>query len=190
MLGSVGLLHRKLNADSAALGRLLVSDLCTMGWKATESVVMVHRTCVARSDVPVVEVDANALRPKWEEGIRSAPWAANTDQVVFELLEAQQLRERAVDVRYFAARVDGQLVSECSLFTEAGVAQVESVHTLENYRRRGLAGAIITHAVDQAVITGYGFVFLLADADGQSKALYTRLGFEEVGSVWDFVKPR
>ncbi len=190
VLESAGLAHRKIHVDVEAVGRHLEPELRAMGWEATENLVMVHRGTVASRPAPqVVEVDANALRPKWEMGIRSAPWAAKNEQGVLQLLEAQQLRECAVDVRYFAARVDGRLVSECSLFMDVGVAQVESVHTLEEYRGRGLASAIVRHAIDQALSAGQGFVFLLADADGQSKELYRRLGFAEVGSVWYFVKP-
>jgi GNAT superfamily N-acetyltransferase len=190
VLGSAGLAHRKINVDVEALGRRLAPELRAMGWQATEYLVMVHRTTVASRPAPqVVEVDAAALRPKWELGIRSAPWAAENEQAVLQLLEAQKLRERAVHVRYFAARIDGRLVSECSLFMDAGVAQVESVHTLEEYRGRGLASAIIGHTIDQALSAGHGFVFLLADADGQSKELYRRLGFAEIGGIWEFVKP-
>jgi GNAT superfamily N-acetyltransferase len=63
------------------------------------------------------------------------------------------------------------------------------VHTLEEYRGRGLASAIIGYAIDHALSAGHGFVFLLADADGQSKELYRGLGFAEIGRIWEFVKP-
>jgi ribosomal protein S18 acetylase RimI-like enzyme len=189
VLGSLGLAHRKINADAEALGHRLDPDLRAMGWRATQSLVMVFRGGVAEPPgAHVVEVNADALSPKWEMGIRSAPWAADNEQTVVQLLEAQRLRQRAVTVRYFAARIDGQLVSECSLFLDGGVAQLESVHTLEAYRRRGLAAAVIRQAVNAAVEAGCGLVFLLADAQGGAKQLYRGLGFAEVGRVWDFVK--
>ena len=191
VMRSAGLAHRRINVDVEILGSHLAPQLRALGWHAIERLVMVHRSTIAPCAAiqTVIEVDSDALRPKWEIGIRSAPWAANNEPAVLQLLEAQRLREHAVHVRYFAARVDGRLVSECSLFTNAGVAQVESVHTFAEYRGRGLASAIIRSAVDQALNTGHEFIFLLADAEGQSQQLYRRLGFAEAGRIWGFVRP-
>jgi hypothetical protein len=47
---------------------------------------------------------------------------------------------------------------------------------------------VIQRAVNEALATGHDFVFLTADADDWPKELYNRLGFEEVGTEWAFLK--
>jgi ribosomal protein S18 acetylase RimI-like enzyme len=66
-------------------------------------------------------------------------------------------------------------------------AQVEDVATMPAYRGRGHARAVVQHAVEEAWAGGHEFVFLVADGEDWPKELYTKLGFEEVGSRFAFV---
>jgi hypothetical protein len=47
----------------------------------------------------------------------------------------------------------------------------------------------VTRAVEEALAGNHGFIFLVADGDDWPK-LYDRLGFEEVGSRFAFLKRR
>jgi ribosomal protein S18 acetylase RimI-like enzyme len=94
-----------------------------------------------------------------------------------------------VETRFFAAIVDGEPVSWADLYLADGVAQVEDVATLEAYRNRGLASAVVTAAVRAAEEAGAELIFLVADEDDWPKELYVRLGFEAIGRVHDFVRP-
>lgn len=78
-------------------------------------------------------------------------------------------------------------MSECSLFSQGGVAQVESVHTVAEHRGRGLARAVLERAVAEAHAAGHELVFLRADADDWPRQLHRRLAFAEVGSVWELL---
>ena len=152
------------------------------GWKLTRLVVMIHRGAVPTPALPVEEVDAAALREKWEQE------PDHDKDTTRQLIEARFVRDRAADVRYFTARADGRLVADCSLFSAGGVAEVDSVQTLVEYRGRGLARAVVARAVAEAYAGGHDLVFLVADEDDWPKELYRTLGFEDAGHVYELLR--
>jgi ribosomal protein S18 acetylase RimI-like enzyme len=152
------------------------------GWKVTCLVVMVHRGAVPEADPRAEEVEAEALRSMWRA-------TAHADaETARQLVAARFLRDSRVGARYFAARVDGRFVSDCTLFSDGDVAEVDSVGTMEAYRGRGLAKAVVVRAVAEARRAGHDLVFLLADEDDWPKELYRRLGFEEIGRTWELLR--
>ena len=188
LLGGAGLVHRKLELNSEAAGGRLEPTLRECGWKVERALVMAHEGAPVPGPAEdrAEEVARGVLEPKWERGMRTAPWA--TDEIVAQLLEAMRLRERAVAVRYFAVRDAGVPVAECSLFSDGTVAQVESVHTEAAFRGRGFARAVVSRAVGEARRAGHELVVLLADEEDWPHELYRRLGFRPVGRVWDAVR--
>jgi ribosomal protein S18 acetylase RimI-like enzyme len=136
-------------------------------------------------DVSVTaEVAAEDLEPVWRQGIRST---ISSDEEVGQLVEAQHDRRRAVDVRYFAALVDGQPAAYCELFAADGVGQVESVMCLEQHRGRGLGKAVTARATAESQAAGHELTFLVADAADWPQQLYRKLGYRDAGTIWDFV---
>jgi ribosomal protein S18 acetylase RimI-like enzyme len=101
---------------------------------------------------------------------------------------AQLGRRSALDVRYFAARAEGRIAAYCELFSRDGIGQIESVMTLEKFRGRGLGKAVVTTALAESKAGGHELTFLQADAAEWPQELYRKLGFEEVGRVWDFTR--
>ena len=79
-------------------------------------------------------------------------------------------------------------MSAAELYSDGRTAQIEDVATLSAYRGRGHAKAAVTRAVEEALATGHELVFLVADGDDWPKALYAKLGFEEVGSRFAFLR--
>ncbi len=98
-----------------------------------------------------------------------------------QLLELDRRLARAMDVRHLAAVVDGKVVSYAGLYLEDGVAQIEDVATLPPFRNRGLARAVVLHAMEQAYRARAEPVFLVADAGDWPQQLYGRLGFDAIG---------
>jgi predicted GNAT family acetyltransferase len=96
----------------------------------------------------------------------------------------------ALPTRLFAAEVDGKLVAHAELYSHDGVGQVEDLVTLEPYRGRGLARALVLRAAAESRAAGNDLTFLVADADDWPHRLYERLGFETVGRYERFLKPR
>jgi ribosomal protein S18 acetylase RimI-like enzyme len=80
---------------------------------------------------------------------------------------------------WFGAFVDDQLVAQMGLLrTEPGLARFQSVETDPDYRRRGLAGALLHHT------SRYGFaelgarrLVIVADPDYHAIELYRAVGF-------------
>jgi GNAT superfamily N-acetyltransferase len=100
-------------------------------------------------------------------------WAVEvTDQMV------EQKRRKAPDVQFFLARVDGQ---DCAFFSSwpgvDGIGKVEDLFTAPASRHRGIATALIGHAVDDARRRGAGPVLIGAVADDTPKSMYAALGF-------------
>jgi ribosomal protein S18 acetylase RimI-like enzyme len=181
-----GLAHRKVSMDDV-LGDRLAPEFRRLGWKGEELLVMPHSGAMPDVDTSRVdEVEPSQLEPIWAEGMRSSPDVLG-DETVRQLMAAQHRRRLAVDVRYFAARADGEIASYCELFSDERTGQIESVMTLERFRGRGLAKAIVTHSLAESRTAGHDLTFLLAEADDWPKELYRKLGFEIVGSIWDFL---
>jgi ribosomal protein S18 acetylase RimI-like enzyme len=60
--------------------------------------------------------------------------------------------------------------------------------TLGRFRGRGLAKAVVSHAVNEARSAGHSLVFLVADDEDWPKELYRRLGFEPRGHTWEIIR--
>jgi predicted GNAT family acetyltransferase len=97
------------------------------------------------------------------------------------------LAERA-GARFFVVRVGGEIVAIAELYVLGGVGQVEAVYTLEAYRGRGFGRAVVLAASKAARDRGADLVFLDADDEDWPKVLYGKLGFDDLGRFWSFVK--
>ena len=92
----------------------------------------------------VEEVEAADLVPVWRVGLRAD---FDDDEAAAQLVEAQLGRRDAVQVRYFATRVDGQPASYCELFSDGETGQIESVMTGVVPRSEATYAATITRSL-------------------------------------------
>lgn len=185
--GEAGIGHRRLNVDDQAAADRFAPAFAEAGYKAERFVVMVHRRPPGRQvDISGVrEVDWRQLRPARELELRQQPWAT-APGLVSQILAKHELTASRTNRRYFGARVDGRVVSSCELRTEGNAAQIETVETLEAFRRRGLSRAVVSAALEAA--SGSDFVFLVTDANDWPQEFYRRLGFEQVGIESRFLR--
>ena len=184
--GAAGIAHRRLvvfgDEDRRPTSKLDIPE-----WEATSLLVMPKARRgqhVEREDV--VELRAEQVEPFWIEGLRAS--FPQDDETVRQLVAAQHLRRRAAAVRYFAVVVDDVIVSTCELFSFGGVAQIESLMTVEHLRGRGHATAVVARASEAAVHAGDELVFLLADEADRPRGLYEALGFEVAGSFREYTR--
>ena len=182
----VGLLHRKVGIYDD-LGYDVEDDFRRLGWTVHRHLVMTHERPDELAEGSADEVTSDEIEPVWADGIRESPYGRD-EEVVRQLVEAQHRRRRAVTVRYFAARAGDEIASYCELFSDGKTAQVESVMTLERFRGRGLAKAVVSHAVREAGRAGHTLVFLVAEDDDWPKELYRRIGFEPRGHTWELIR--
>lgn len=190
-LGAIGSRHRKVEVFDAEEGDRLKPGFRELGWNAECNVLMVaKREPDRRVDLTIVdEVQLDELVPAWTEGWRADPDVLGED-VVRQLIDSRRRLGEAVDTRFFAARVDDQVASYCELYSDGSTAQIENVLTLERFRNRGLARATVSRALEEAGAGGHDLTFLIADRDDWPRELYAKLGFDEVGQIWEFVLPR
>jgi len=190
ILGGAGLAHRKVEVNDEALGERLEPGFKNLGWDVNCDVLMVARR---EPDRPidtshVEEVAARDLEAVWAEGIRVEPYGGD-DEVVRQLVANKRVLMDAMDTRFFAARVDCAVASYCDLYSNGNLGQIEAVGTLEEFRNRGLARATVSRALEASRKAGNDLIFLMALRDDWPKELYRKLGFDEIGRVYEFVKP-
>ena len=106
-----------------------------------------------------------------------------------QIFAAKALIGERVRTRFFAAVLDGEVVSYTDLYLGAADAQVEDVGTLPEHRNAGHATAVVLAAIAEARKAGAGFVFLVADKNDWPKELYGWLGFDVVGHYTKFFAP-
>jgi GNAT superfamily N-acetyltransferase len=136
-----------------------------------------------------VEVDAERHQQAEAAGVREEPYGRD-EEVVRQLVAMRAALAAAVPVaRFFVGRSDGVDAAVTTLYSDGVTAQVEDVATLREHRRRGLARATVSAAIDAAVEMGHELVFIVADDDDWPKQLYGRLGFDPVGHTWAFTRP-
>ena len=183
-----GVQHRRVNIRGEEERERLEPQFVELGWEPQRFVLMVHRHAPDRpADAEVREVDDPTLRPLRVEAIRGMPHGKN-EMLVQQIVEHHRRFAETIPTRLFAAEVDGRLVAHAELYSEGGVGQVEDVLTLPEYRGRGLARALVLHAVEASLADGNELTFLVSDADDWPQRLYERLGFETIGRYARFLR--
>ncbi len=105
-----------------------------------------------------------------------------------QLAEMDERYGRVCGARDFASPADDPACS-CRLYTDGSLAQIDEVGTVEERRGRGHAtAAVLAAARTPPARTGRDPVFLLTDAADWPQQLYRRLGFDEIGRVYEFLK--
>jgi len=82
-------------------------------------------------------------------------------------------------MRHYLIYIDDEPVCCATILLSGGVAGVWNVGTLRMYRRRGLASALLIHALREAADDGYTSSVLMASSMG--RRLYEQMGYRWVG---------
>jgi GNAT superfamily N-acetyltransferase len=185
--GAARLSHRRVNVDDQAAAERFSPRFTALGYQPERFVIMAHRPLANRAAASpaVMEVAWEMMRPARELAVRRRPWATDP-RLVDQILGKHQLTASRIPTRYFAALADGRVVSSCELRFKGDVAQVETVETLDEFRGRGLARAVMSAALDAARHSP--FIFLVADANDWPQRFYQRLGFDTVGIECRFLR--
>jgi ribosomal protein S18 acetylase RimI-like enzyme len=181
--------RRMIHVSDPELGERLVPYFQEQGWLVRRHVLMAQlREPEREADLSLVtEVEEPDLRAARHQVVTGQPWAA--PEVMAQLFAGKELIGRRVRARYFAIVLDGKVVSYTDLYQDETEAQIEDVGTLHEYRQRGYASAVVLAAIEAARADGAEFVFLVADLEDWPKALYRRLGFDELGYFVKFIAP-
>jgi ribosomal protein S18 acetylase RimI-like enzyme len=185
--GGAGLRHRRIEVRDEAVGARVEPGFRRLGWTVHRTLVMaLHRRPDREGEVTLArEVEAEVLREPRAEQMRTYEWGADP-AVAEQLHRAKLIAAEAITVRFFAVLVDSKAVSWADLYVDGKTAQIEDVATLEPYRGRGYARAVVLRAAAEARAAGAELVFLLADDEDWPKELYRKLGFDELGRTYEF----
>src|SRR5215207_5941709 len=172
--------HRKLVMHDEQLG--------AAGWNSFRVLIMVRRRAPDRPPEPgaASEVSRDLGAATLAAFRREQPFGWQ-DEAVRQLAEMDDRYTRVVGARDFASPPDDPACA-CRLYTLDGLGQVDEVGTLEARRRRGHARAAVAAAADAAAADGCEQVFMVTDAADWPQKLYRRLGFDEIGSTYEFLK--
>jgi ribosomal protein S18 acetylase RimI-like enzyme len=185
--GGAGLRHRRVLLPPG--DDRLVSGFRELEWEPDPFLFMVRRREPDRrvETTRVAEIQPASLAPLRSAILRE--WIPTADdELVDELIGADTLMWKAAGGRCFAVFEDGEAVSAAVLYSDGRTAQVEDVATMPAHRGRGHASTVVERAVAEARAAGHDFVFLVAAADDWPKELYRRLGFDDVGVRWSFLR--
>jgi len=80
-------------------------------------------------------------------------------------------------IRLYLGSWNGQPAATCSLFQANGFGRIEMVETRSQYRRRGIATALVSRAVRDSSSSGDAHTYLYTDHKSDAERLYLSLGF-------------
>jgi ribosomal protein S18 acetylase RimI-like enzyme len=170
--------HVRVFVEDGSVG--LADDFAELGFERSSHLVLEHRTeADRRVDTKTIrEVTLGDVLPPRTDATLREPWG--DADIAEQLHRARRLVTQAVPTRFFAALVDDAIAGWCELRRHGGVAQIEDVEVLEEYRDHGLGRALVQHALDEGLRAG-DLVYLEALADDWPRELYAKLGFVVVG---------
>lgn len=190
-----GCRHRQfvLDADTPAeLEARLVLD----GYDVEASLVMalegglrgVARPHPIRAIATADDWDAYARLKRLDWAERAARLGLGPLPEVAEGLVATY-RAKVPPLRYWLALADGVPRAFFSSWEgHAGVGQVEDLFVEAPWRHRGLATALVHHAVADARRAGAGPVVIVADSTDTPKTMYAAMGFRPVAVVRKYTR--
>lgn len=181
------LLHRKAFVADPALGARLEPSFRAAGWAVDREVWMVLARERDRAPPAGLAAETDAATHAALE--RASTREHGADPEVGEQLAGARVRLRApVTATLFAGIVDGTPAAHATLLFDGRTAQVEDGASLTAFRRRGLARAVVSAAVDAALAAGHKLIFILADDEDWPKELYGKLGFEAIATTRAFIR--
>jgi ribosomal protein S18 acetylase RimI-like enzyme len=180
--------HRKLVVHDEHLGARLSREFAQAGWNVFRVLIMLRRRPADRAPQPGAgaEVDKDVGAAALAAFRREQPFGWQ-DEAVRQLAEMDARYDRILGARDFASPPDDPACA-CRLYTHDGLGQVDEVGTVEARRRRGHARAAVSAAADAALDAGCEAVFMVTDAADWPQELYRRLGFDEIGATYEFLK--
>lgn len=186
-----GFAHRQIQVDHDEDGERIALALAGLGYTGEHSALMALRRTPDRpaEDADGVKEIEFANARSFLVEVYRRELSGTAAEVVEKFADHRRVVQRAVNGRFFAQTIDGRLAGLCELYLADGVAQVEHVDTLEEFRGRGVARNVVLRAVEEAGASGADLTIICADVGDWPIELYRRFGFDEIGRIWAFTKP-
>ena len=176
---------RRLLVDDDALA----AELVARGW-SDDPLLLLGRNGALEppaADALAEEVPYGHVRGLRDEWLRSEPWAEG-EQDLRDAHEADRRLFSATPTRAFAVFEQGRPLAYALLLDGGRDGMLEDVYTTPSARGRGLGTAVIAAVLHAARAERHELVFVPTDAEGRSRPLYERLGFEPLAIVHRMMK--
>ena len=183
-----GLPHRAVRVDEPDAAARLAPGFAAAGWLVSRTALMLLRRSPDRpiDTSAVAEVDLDRIRIAREAAIGRVHRDLD---VAAEALEVGALQDDVARVRAYAALVGAEVASYCLLRIGDGGAKLVEVQALARSQGHGVGRATIWAAVCGARRERIAPVFVECEDEEWAKSVYRRLGFDEAGKVYRFVRP-
>ena len=79
--------------------------------------------------------------------------------------------------RLYLARLNGRPAGTCDLFLYENWGRIDSVATWPEFRRKGVASALVSRAIADSLTSGSRETYLFTEPQGAAERLYLALGF-------------
>lgn len=190
-LGHLG--HRLVRIDDSDLARRADQPMAAAGFRRDRTLFMAidgpapDRPADSRArEITDAEMEALMLAVYGEDG---------SPGLTARLVAAQSATRARTPALCFGAGEEGELQAMCTLYLDEDVggvrvAMVESVGTLRSHRQRGLGNAVVGAALRAAADWGAELTTVPADADDWPQVMYSKLGFEPLGTQTGFTLRR
>ena len=177
--------HRQINVDPGTPAPFVAHLALDGGFKVSEGLHLLLEGGLRATPAPVEirevleETDWLAYRELdamwWRES--SVPYFGPYDEGLHDELMAVK-RNKGPSERVWLACLDGEPRGFFSSWPgETGVGIVEDLFVHPEFRRRGLATALLAHCVSDARSRGAGPVLISADPNDTPKRIYAAMGF-------------
>jgi GNAT superfamily N-acetyltransferase len=182
-----GFPHRRFDLDFTTPPQF-EARLALEGYQRDDALVMLLEGELTGRAKPL-DIRPLVTEADWEAftALHEIDWREYSQRIPGSLNEegARQMmvsrRSKSPPVRLWMACVDGEPRAYCSSWAGPnGVGLVEDLFTHPDFRRRGLATALIRRCVAEARREGAGPVVIVADATDTPKQMYAALAFRPV----------
>jgi GNAT superfamily N-acetyltransferase len=182
----LGIRHRRVVVGEIALADRLAPAFEEARWRMEHYRLMVHRRPAEAARRPLDAREVSLAEHLRFRDALQAETLGSKDPVRARHAYAEEIH-RCIGTRCFLGWIDGYAVSGCVLWTHGEDAQLDLVATLPAFRGRGAAGAAIAAAVEAARAVGVSWIHLYTLSETGPIGLYSRLGFDAVGRIAEFV---
>ncbi len=170
------------------------------GYQRTDSLVMVltEELCgtLKPHEIRLVETDADwqalydlVVLADRESDPSTPPCVANDRVSETQSQHIAALQSVSPPVRYWLAYTEGAPRAFFSSWTSSdGIGVLDDLYTHPDYRRRGLATALVHHCVADVRASGAGPVALETDPADTPKRMYAAMGFRPLSVSHEYLK--
>ena len=183
-----GLPHRAVRVEDPDEAAQLAPEFAASGWSVSRTSVLVLRRNPDRpiNTTGVSVIDPDRLKAAREAAIRRVHRDLD---VAGEALAVGMLDHPDARLEAHAAVIRGEVAAYCLLRIAEGGAKLVEVQALARAQGHGVGRATIWHTAHAAARAGHTPVFVECADEEWAKSVYRRLGFDDAGKVYRFVRP-